>query len=62
MRDDLLYYYDRSGLRRLFAALGRRVWPRFAALDGLLPPLLAPSKRRLDQEAAAAGGLVPGVG
>jgi glycolate oxidase iron-sulfur subunit len=59
---DLLYFYDRSGLRKLAAALARRVWPRLAALDGLLPPLLPPSERRLDQEAIAGGGLFPAKG
>ncbi len=67
---DLLYFYDRSGLRRLLrwaARIGargpaRRISVRLVALDDLLPPILPPSRRRLDAEAAASGGLFRAVG
>jgi glycolate dehydrogenase iron-sulfur subunit len=59
---DLLYFYDRSGLRKVARAVARRVWPRLAALDALLPPLLPPSARRVDQEAASNGGVFPAQG
>jgi len=71
---DFLYFYDRTGLRRLFrwaARLGSRgpahrffgrLSARLAGLDGLLPPILPPSRRRIDAEAAASGGLFRAAG
>jgi glycolate dehydrogenase iron-sulfur subunit len=60
---DLLYYLERSGLRRALRAIAARVSPRLLAMEGLLPAgILPPSQRRIDAEAAAGGGFFPAEG
>jgi len=54
---DLLELYERTGLRRLATAVARRLAPRFAALDRLLPPMPPRSVRGIDREAASSGGV-----
>jgi glycolate oxidase iron-sulfur subunit len=54
---DLLYLYERAGLRRLVRYLGRKGIARLAALDRLLPPMLPPSERRVATDATLPGGL-----
>ncbi len=54
---DLLYYVERSGLRRVLRAAARRISPRLAAMESLLPSIPPPALRRIDAEAASAGGL-----
>jgi glycolate oxidase iron-sulfur subunit len=60
---DLLYLYERSGLRRLVRGLGRRRWlRRLGELDHLLPPMVRPRDRRIDTDEDPSGGLYPATG
>lgn len=56
---DLLYLYDRTGIRRLVRFVARRGFRRLEALDRLLPPIASPSQRRLETDAGRPGGLYP---
>jgi glycolate oxidase iron-sulfur subunit len=54
---DILFLYERVGLRRLFRWLAKRGPRRLAELDALLPPIPAPSRRRLRTDASLPGGI-----
>lgn len=53
---DLIYVYQRTGLRRAVSAILRRVAPRLAALDALQPTLPAPHLRRVETSQARPQG------
>lgn len=59
---DLLYLYERLGLRRLIRKLGFLGSRRLRELDALLPPLPSPSERRLETDATLPGGLYRAAG
>jgi glycolate oxidase iron-sulfur subunit len=47
---DLLYVYQRTGLRRLVEAVNRRFFKRLAALDRLQPDIPEPAERRIETD------------
>lgn len=59
---DLLHYYDRLGLRRAVRWLGEKASPKLVALDRLMPPIPAPSRRRLTTSSNLPGGRHPAHG
>ncbi len=56
---NLLYVYERLGLRRVARTLGRFGPSRFRKLERLMPPIPSPSERRIDTDATIPGGLYP---
>lgn len=59
---DLLWLYQRSGLRAAVRAVTANRLPQFAKLDALLPDVAPPGERRLESEAASRGGHFPAEG
>jgi len=53
---DLLYLYQRTGLRRLVRAVVRRTSRKLARLDDLLPSIPPPSTRFIETERTRPGG------
>jgi glycolate oxidase iron-sulfur subunit len=54
---DLLRFAERIGARRVFRAAARRISPRLASLEALVPPIPPRAVRAIAGEAAALGGV-----
>ncbi len=59
---DVLYLYEKFGLRRLVRWLGRKGLRRLENLDALMPPIPPPRERRLKTSSSIPGGLYKAEG
>ncbi|MCZ6793630.1 MAG: (Fe-S)-binding protein [Planctomycetota bacterium] len=59
---DLMWLYERLGLRRLVRLWAGRFAPRFAALDRLQPVVPPPAERRIETDSSLPSGYHPALG
>ena len=62
MITDLLYLYEKIGLRKIFRKLGEMGIRKFSEMDALMPPIPSPCERQIATDATIPGGLYKAEG